>query len=453
MPPKRASKLTLAAIAICALLAPISDWAGDSDRIRATVPFDGVPYQYATADRVVMCGDLHGNLDALYTILRHANLIDSEGHWSGGKALFVSPGDILDGNKESVLILNYMIELQKEAREAGGDVITTAGNHEVMVTEGDVLHVTKEEAKFYQDAVPEEHEVNSIHAFLGPDTERGRYMRSLNMISKITQSWQEPDASGNLVPRSRTVIAVHAGLDKTALQVPFEEYNSTLRAWMRYWEYKERTLQLINAQLKDKDFDPRLRKELKKALKKLEEGQLPLADEHGAIVERPPNNTAWVVGYDGKERAFDRAAVRSPVWARFNRIILDKKTGKPLDKLNPGAMTREEFNRLLEREGANLMVVGHEPVPDDRKLKVPRQIRYHPQAPADTLINMDTRIGWEADRSVGGTISYLTMDKGIVTFHNDIPRPKDATRASVRMATGAVTGCMVKGIKRYLNGK
>ena len=48
------------------------------------------------APRVVAVGDVHGAYDALVAILHQAALVDADGHWSGGDAVFVQTGDFFD---------------------------------------------------------------------------------------------------------------------------------------------------------------------------------------------------------------------------------------------------------------------------------------------------------------------------------------------------------------------
>lgn len=46
--------------------------------------------------RIVAVGDLHGDLPNARRVLHMANVVDKEGHWSGGVDFFVQTGDIID---------------------------------------------------------------------------------------------------------------------------------------------------------------------------------------------------------------------------------------------------------------------------------------------------------------------------------------------------------------------
>jgi len=415
------------------------------DTTLKVLPDDSVPFEFTTSERVVTAGDLHGNLDGLVKILQDSKLVDQQGHWIGGKAIFLSPGDVLDGNRESVLIVKYIMDLEKEAEAAGGKVITTYGNHELMVSEGDVLHVTKKEATAYEGVDAGEHEDQSIHSFFAADSEQGRWIRSRNQAVKITQV----GANG-----AKTIIGVHSGFDNSVFKFKLEEYNATARAWVKYWQYKARTKELLQTQRKMHKKDKKIKNELDQALEKLEKNELPLLDETGAAVKKPPNNTAWVVGYEPETGDFDESAVNSPSWARFNKIKLGKD-GKPLAKLGKGALTPQELDALLKREGASTIVVGHEPNPDDSKLGIKRQVYSNPNYAPNKLINLDTRIGWAVSKNnkIGGTLCYSSMDDGQITFHNDLPIPKTGGVVAQRMASNVMLGtsaCTKKIVKWFL---
>jgi hypothetical protein len=100
-----------------------------------------VPTFYPRTKRVVALGDVHGDSYALSTVLRDAGLIDEVGAWVGGDAMLVQVGDVLDRGPDEAVCLMLLMRLQKEARAAGGDVVTLLGNHEVMNSDLDYRYV------------------------------------------------------------------------------------------------------------------------------------------------------------------------------------------------------------------------------------------------------------------------------------------------------------------------
>lgn len=85
-----------------------------------------------TTERVVAVGDVHGAYDRFVGILRAAGLVDARARWSGGRAILVQTGDVLDRGPDSRKVLDLLRRLEREASRAGGRVHALVGNHEVM---------------------------------------------------------------------------------------------------------------------------------------------------------------------------------------------------------------------------------------------------------------------------------------------------------------------------------
>ena len=78
--------------------------------------------QDAAPGRLVAIGDIHGAGDAFVRILQKAGLIDADRHWSGGTATLVQTGDYLDRGPAVRPVLDLLMQLETEARAAGGRV-------------------------------------------------------------------------------------------------------------------------------------------------------------------------------------------------------------------------------------------------------------------------------------------------------------------------------------------
>lgn len=85
-----------------------------------------------TTERVVAVGDVHGAYDQFVGILRTAGLLDSRDRWSGGRAILVQTGDVLDRGPDSRKVLDLLRRLERDAARAGGRVYPLLGNHELM---------------------------------------------------------------------------------------------------------------------------------------------------------------------------------------------------------------------------------------------------------------------------------------------------------------------------------
>ena len=85
-----------------------------------------------TTERIVAVGDVHGAFDRFVAILQEAGLIDRRRRWSGGRAILVQTGDVVDRGPDSREALDLLRKLEGEAARAGGRVYALLGNHEVM---------------------------------------------------------------------------------------------------------------------------------------------------------------------------------------------------------------------------------------------------------------------------------------------------------------------------------
>lgn len=106
--------------------------------------------------RLVAVGDVHGDLNGLRAILRDAAVIDAAGRWAGGKTVLVQSGDLIDRGPDSRAVLDFMMELERQASRAGGRVIALMGNHEAMNIMGDLRYVTEPGFAAYADGKSEQ---------------------------------------------------------------------------------------------------------------------------------------------------------------------------------------------------------------------------------------------------------------------------------------------------------
>ena len=111
-----------------------------------------VPAAGAPLHRIVAVGDLHGDFFAWRSIVRDAGLVDAGGRWSGGDAVLVQTGDVVDRGPDSLKIIQDLMRLQGEAARAHGQVIALVGNHEAMNLTGDLRYVSPADYAAYSDS-------------------------------------------------------------------------------------------------------------------------------------------------------------------------------------------------------------------------------------------------------------------------------------------------------------
>ena len=100
-------------------------------------------------ERVVAIGDIHGDFNRLVELLRTAKLIDTGNAWSGGAAHLVMCGDMVDRGPASRQVLDLLMDLEPQAKKAGGEVHVLLGNHETMDIYGDLRYVSASDYQSY----------------------------------------------------------------------------------------------------------------------------------------------------------------------------------------------------------------------------------------------------------------------------------------------------------------
>jgi len=129
---------------LSSLIAAIAALVLFSPSVFAQSEWDGV-------ERVVVIGDLEGDLPKFEDMLRSAGLVDAGGDWIGGRAHLVQLGDIPDRGPSSRAIMDHLMRLEPQARRAGGYVHALIGNHEAMNVEGDLRYVHPGEYAAFAD--------------------------------------------------------------------------------------------------------------------------------------------------------------------------------------------------------------------------------------------------------------------------------------------------------------
>ncbi|HET9272477.1 MAG TPA: metallophosphoesterase, partial [Vicinamibacterales bacterium] len=139
---------------------------------RPAAQTDVSPCDITTSERVVAIGDVHGAFDNFVAILREAGLIGGNRRWSGGKAVLVQTGDVLDRGPDSKRVLDLLRNLEGDAARAGGQVHALVGNHEVMRLIGDLRYVSAKEYEAFQ--TPESSAVRNAQYASASTTKRDK---------------------------------------------------------------------------------------------------------------------------------------------------------------------------------------------------------------------------------------------------------------------------------------
>ena len=127
-------------------------WANNCSSYEESQPFILPPVK-----RIIVIGDLHGDLDVTLRTLKIAKLIDNNNNWIGGDTVVVQVGDQIDrcrnipcdnpyatqnDENSDVIILELFTKLHLQAKIQGGAVYSLLGNHELMNVEKDLSYVS-----------------------------------------------------------------------------------------------------------------------------------------------------------------------------------------------------------------------------------------------------------------------------------------------------------------------
>ncbi len=116
--------------------------------------------------RIVAIGDVHGDYQRLVELLRAATLVDAKNTWTGGETHLVLTGDSVDRGDHSAQVLDLLMELEPQARKAGGWLHLLIGNHEAMDLYGDLRYVTKDDFAGFQGTNSKELQDRQMRAAL-----------------------------------------------------------------------------------------------------------------------------------------------------------------------------------------------------------------------------------------------------------------------------------------------
>jgi hypothetical protein len=136
-------------------------------------------------ERVVVVGDVHGSYQQFTTVLRHAGVLEpSKDKWAGGKTHLVQLGDVPDRAPDTRRILDLLMDLEKQAKKAGGMVHALIGNHEAMNMYGDLRYTIPEEFAAFRR--PDSEEIRTAFWRMQEDE-----FRKTGQTEKLTPQYQK----------------------------------------------------------------------------------------------------------------------------------------------------------------------------------------------------------------------------------------------------------------------
>lgn len=138
---------------IVRLQAPVS--LDDESELREMVanPEEEEVHMSAPESTIIAVGDVHGELEGLREILRHARVLGDRDRWIGGDRILVQTGDMIDRGPQSREAYALLGKLQAEAPVTSGTVIRLIGNHELELLQGNYRWANYPRPKAFQETL------------------------------------------------------------------------------------------------------------------------------------------------------------------------------------------------------------------------------------------------------------------------------------------------------------
>ncbi len=315
-----------------------------------------IPCQWTDVEKIVAVGDLHGDYENFIKILKGTGIVDDTLHWKAGKTHLVQIGDVMDRGPDARKILDLLMQLEKEAEQAGGMVHLLLGNHEEMNITGIAFR--------YPDYVT----VDQFISFL-PDGYRQRKEKELQ--KKIINLQSKGD--DNRLERVISEFWNSLRKDRVGQHQYLVSFNRMYGSWLlqKNAVIKINGIIFVHGGISEKfsawkieDINNRLRLELSDLRRAAENGQQPRVPQPQVVYRE-----------DG------------PLWYRELASVAEEDL-------------REEVDRILANLGAEHIVIAHTP-----------QIAATPESMkrfSGKVWVIDTGIS----RAYGGHLSALIIENG-----------------------------------------
>jgi hypothetical protein len=178
------------------------------------------------AGRLVLVGDLHGDLDVARRVLQLAGATDAKGQWVGGSLVLVLLGDLLDRGDQERPLVDWVAELEVAAPAAGGRVVVLSGNHEALNVSGDLRYVTSAGMTAFADLVGPGGDPKL--AGMAPPETHGRLLAFLPGGTYARRLAAHP-----AVAVVGDTLVAHGGVLPEHVRYGLERFNRELAAWMK----------------------------------------------------------------------------------------------------------------------------------------------------------------------------------------------------------------------------
>jgi hypothetical protein len=323
-----------------------------------------------SANRIIAIGDIHGSIDGLRSILKATRLIDGNNKWIGGRTQLLQTGDYTDRGDGTRAVMDLLIALEPQAKDAGGRAIVLLGNHEVMNLIGETRDVTREIYASFADANSEKRRQEAWESYAklaALKKEKGEPVPPV--YTQTREAWLTTHPLGYveykdaLSPRGKygawlrgkpMVVEVdgnifmHAGINPDSAPARIEDLNVQLRAEIKRMDaFLEK---LIDLKLATREFSLTEILQVASGEIGLANAIIAAAKEQGKEPDRRRLNVPLLMEAQEILKVDSWLSIHpeAALWYRGLATIKDDPAGGP-------------FAALLQKYGATRFVTGHTP--------------------------------------------------------------------------------------------
>lgn len=321
-------------------------------------------------NRIIAIGDIHGSIDGFTSILKVTGLVDGSGKWSGGRAQLIQTGDYVDRGQGTRQVLDLLMTLERQAKDAGGRALALLGNHEVMNLIGETRDATREIFATFADANSESkrQEAWDNYARLAKSKQdKGEPVPSV--YTQTREAWLTTHPPGFVEykeafsargkygawlrgkPVVTTVagnIFMHAGIPADGAPAALDDINNQVRDEIKRLDrFVDR---LIELKLATRDFTLQEILQVASGEIGLANARIAAAKEEGKEPDRGKLNVPLLLEAQEvlKIDSWASIAPEGPLWYRGLSTVPDDPAGGP-------------FAALLQKYGQKRFVTGHTP--------------------------------------------------------------------------------------------
>jgi hypothetical protein len=320
--------------------------------------------------RIIAIGDIHGSIDGVTSILKVVGLIDDNKKWIGGKTQLLQTGDYMDRGEGTRQVLDLLMALEPQAKEAGGRAFAVLGNHEVMNLVGETRDATRQIFATFGDANSEKRREQAWESYAKLAEQKKQKGEPIpSVYTQTREAWLTTHPVGfaeykeALSPkgkygawlRGKPIVTevdgnifMHAGINPAHAPDKIDDLNEKLHAEIKTMDRFIDTL--IEQKLATREFTLQEILQVASSEIGLANARIEAAKQEGKELDRKKINVPMLMDAQEVLKIDSWLSINSDdaLWYRGLSTVKDDPNGGP-------------FAALLQKYGAKRFVTGHTP--------------------------------------------------------------------------------------------